>query len=71
MKIRALGLATVVLGLFVSADFNNPTKNVPYILQGGLGMPDRDYYVGTDADSSALQAKYRTHIANQLKKRAL
>jgi putative endopeptidase len=56
-----------IFGLFVSADFNNPTKNVPYILQGGLGMPDRDYYVGTDADSIALQAKYRTHIANQLK----
>ena len=51
----------------VSADFNNPKKNVPYLLQGGLGLPDRDYYVNTDEDSVALQAKYRTHIATVLK----
>ncbi|HRI03919.1 MAG TPA: M13 family metallopeptidase [Pyrinomonadaceae bacterium] len=56
-----------LFGLWISADMNDPKKNVPYILQGGLGMPDRDYYVGTDADSVALQTKYRTHIANVLK----
>src|ERR1043165_5099633 len=56
-----------LFGLWVSADFNNPSKNVPYLLQGGLGMPDRDYYVGTDAQSTELQAKYRKHIANQLR----
>ena len=27
-----------LFGVFISADFNNPTKNVPYLLQGGLGM---------------------------------
>ncbi|HSU25006.1 MAG TPA: M13 family metallopeptidase N-terminal domain-containing protein, partial [Pyrinomonadaceae bacterium] len=29
-----------LFGAFISAGFNNPTKNVPYLLQGGLGMPD-------------------------------
>ena len=55
-----------LFGLFVSADFNNPAKNVPYLLQGGIGMPDRDYYEGTDQQSVDLQAKYRKHIVEQL-----
>ncbi|MBV9214568.1 MAG: M13 family metallopeptidase [Acidobacteria bacterium] len=55
-----------LFGLFVSPDFNDPKTNVAYLLQGGLGMPDRDFYVNTDADSAAVQAKYRTHIANVL-----
>src|SRR5439155_1279947 len=33
-----------IFGVFISPDFNNPVKNVPYLLQGGLGMPDRDNY---------------------------
>ena len=55
-----------LFGLFVSADFNNPKKNVPYLLQGGLGLPDRDFYLSTDDESVATQGKYRTHIANVL-----
>jgi putative endopeptidase len=56
-----------LFGLWVSADFNNPSRNVPYLLQGGLGMPDRDYYTQTDDGSKEVQAKYRTHIAAMLK----
>ncbi|MGI8811569.1 MAG: M13 family metallopeptidase [Pyrinomonadaceae bacterium] len=56
-----------LFGVFISADFNNPTKNVPYLLQGGLGMPDRDNYINTDARNTELQGKYRTHIAAILK----
>jgi len=56
-----------LFGLWVSADFNNPKMNVPYILQGGLGLPDRDYYLGADDDNKRIQDQYRTHIANVLK----
>ena len=56
-----------LFGVFISADFNNPTKNVPYILQGGLGMPDRDNYLGTDERSKTLQARYLAHIGTILK----
>lgn len=56
-----------LFGIWVSADFNNPTKNVPYMLQGGLNLPDRDFYVQTDERSVAVQEKYRTHIATVLK----
>ena len=56
-----------LFGVFISADFNNPTKNVPYLLQGGLGMPDRDNYLSTDEHNKDLQTKYRAHIATILK----
>ncbi len=52
-----------IFGIWVSPDFDSPNRNAAYLLQGGLGMPDRDYYLGTDATSTALQAKYRDHIA--------
>jgi putative endopeptidase len=56
-----------LFGVFISADFNNPKKNVPYLLQGGLGLPDRDNYLSTDERNTTLQAKYKAHIANILK----
>lgn len=56
-----------LFGLWVSPDFNNPTRNVPYLLQGGLGLPDRDNYLSTEATDVELQAKYRAHIAAVLK----
>ena len=56
-----------LFGLWVSPDFNKPDRNVPYMLQGGLGLPDRDTYLSTDAHDVELQAKYRAHIAAILK----
>jgi len=56
-----------LFGLFISSDFNNPKKNVPYLLQGGLGMPDRDNYLSTDEHNVDLQNKYKTHIETVLK----
>jgi predicted metalloendopeptidase len=32
-------------------------------MQGGLGMPERDYYLSTDPKMVALQGKYRAYIA--------
>src|SRR5437588_662595 len=46
-----------LFGLWVSPDFAAPEVNAGYILQGGLGMPDRDYYLGTDEHAKATQAK--------------
>ena len=56
-----------LFGLFVSPDFDKPSVNTAYLLQGGLGMPDRDYYLGTDEHAKATQAKYRDHIEAVLK----
>ena len=56
-----------IFGTWISADFNNPTRNIPYLLQGGLSMPDRDYYLKTDDESKALQQRYKQHIVTMLK----
>jgi putative endopeptidase len=56
-----------LFGLWVSPDFKAPAVNAGYLLQGGLGMPDRDYYLGTDEHAKATQAKYRAHIEAVLK----
>jgi len=56
-----------LFGLWVSPDFKDPDRNAAYLLQGGLGMPDRDNYRGTSPDDVRLQAAYRAHIAAVLK----
>ena len=55
-----------IFGLWVSPDFDDPTKNAAYLMQGGLGIPNREVYLGTDERSVALQGKYREHIAKLL-----
>jgi len=56
-----------LFGIWVSPDLNNPTHNVPYLLQGGLGLPDRDNYLSTEKNDVELQAKYREHIVTIFK----
>lgn len=56
-----------LLGLFVAAGLDTPDKNVGYLLQGGLGMPDREYYLSTDKDMVKNREAYKTYIAALLK----
>ena len=39
---------------------------MPYLLQGGLGMPEREYYLGADAKMAGLREKYKAYIAQLL-----
>ena len=43
-------------------DQQDSTKVIPQLRQGGLGLPDRDYYLSTDAHSTTLRAKYVEHV---------
>jgi putative endopeptidase len=56
-----------LFGLFVTQGLEDSTHNVAYLLQGGLGMPNRDYYLATDKDMAGIRAKYQSYIATQLK----
>ncbi len=56
-----------LLGLFVAAGLDAPEKNVGYLLQGGLGMPDREYYLSADKDMAANRDAYKAYIAALLK----
>jgi putative endopeptidase len=55
-----------LFGIFVTQAFDDPTKTVPYILQGGLGLPDRDYYVSSDPAMAKLRADYTPYVAKIL-----
>ena len=41
-----------LFGLWVDQDFNQPTRNSAALLQGGLGLPDRRYYLDSSAAMS-------------------
>src|SRR5438105_53680 len=58
-------------GIWIAQDLNNPARNVPFLLQGGLGMPDRDYYVQAGERMDAYRSAYRAHIAAMLKLAAI
>ncbi|HEY1252237.1 MAG TPA: M13 family metallopeptidase [Thermoanaerobaculia bacterium] len=56
-----------LFGLWAAPGFESPDRYVGYLLQGGLGMLDRDDYTNTDPKSVALQGKYRDHVAAVLR----
>ena len=44
------------------ADFKNPKTYMMYAWQGGLGLPDREYYLLEDEKSATLREQYVAHI---------
>jgi len=53
-------------GLWVHQDFHDPHHYAAHIVQGGLGLPDRDDYLGAAPQQAAHRALYRAHIARLL-----
>jgi putative endopeptidase len=62
---QAQGIATL-FDFGPESDMKNATLVIGYATQGGLGLPDRDYYTRSDAKSKELLAKYRAHVARML-----
>jgi putative endopeptidase len=54
--------ADVLFGFDSGADFKDASRIIAQLDQGGLGMPDRDYYFKDDAKSVELRAKYVAHV---------
>ena len=52
-----------LFGIFITQDLNDPTRTVPYLLQGGVGLPDRDYYLQDSPRMASIRDAYRAHIA--------
>ncbi len=47
-------------------DFKDATKEIAAVDQGGLGLPEKDYYLREDAKSVQLRQEYLQHITNML-----
>ena len=52
-----------LFGVWIAQGLTDPSHNLPYLLQGGLGMPDRDYYVSGTPHMAELRKQYQAHIA--------
>ena len=61
------GNADHIFGVWVNQSFTDPDHCVFHLLQGGLGMPDRDSYLDPSPKMAELRAQYQTHIAAILK----
>lgn len=49
-------------GLGVNTDLKNSEQMALYVSQGGLGLPDRDYYLGGSEKFDEIKTKYKDHI---------
>ena len=66
MRLQAFGMA-VPFGLNAASDPHNPTRVIADISAGGLGLPDRDYYVKPEDRFQKARAEYLVHVANMFK----
>ncbi len=55
-----------LLRFHVTPDSKDPDTYIADVSQGGLGLPDRDFYLKDDDKSKDLRAKYEAHIATML-----
>ena len=60
------GVAAPFFGFRVFPDFNDSSMNAPYITQGRLGLPDRDYYVLQDEKSKERRQQYVDHMTKMM-----
>ena len=56
-----------LFGLWVAPGFNDSEHYTAYLMQGGLQLPDREYYLSDSDSMREIRAKYRAHIATMLK----
>ncbi|HEY8591557.1 MAG TPA: M13 family metallopeptidase [Sphingomicrobium sp.] len=55
-----------LFGIFVSQGLNTPGETLPYLMQGGIGLPEREYYLSGDAEMAGIRGKYEPYIAQIL-----
>jgi predicted metalloendopeptidase len=55
-----------IFGLWIAQDLDDPSRYTAFLLQGGLGMPDRDYYLDDSPATAGIRAKYTPHLAKVL-----
>jgi len=52
-----------VFGFGAAQDFKNSSSVIAQVAQGGLGLPDRDYYLNADDKSKQTRDEYQKHVA--------
>ncbi len=65
VELRRDGVS-VFHSLGIEPDFEDSNRYLVYLAQGGLGLPERDYYLRDDDRSKALVSAYLDHVTAQL-----
>ncbi|HEX6660532.1 MAG TPA: M13 family metallopeptidase [Sphingomicrobium sp.] len=55
-----------LFGVFVTQGLATPGEQLPYLMQGGLGLPEREYYLSADPKMAELKTKYHAYVAQLL-----
>ena len=55
-----------LFGIFVTQGLATPGDVIPYVLQGGLGLPEREYYLSADPKMAKIRDQYQAYIARLL-----
>jgi putative endopeptidase len=58
----AIASSHMLFGFGSNQDFADSSSVIAFVSAGGLGLPDRDYYVKMDAKSVEIRKKYVGHI---------
>jgi putative endopeptidase len=64
-RLQRLGVP-VPFAFSVQPDLKSSRQEALYVAQGGLGLPDRDYYTKTDSASAAIRGQYAAHVGRML-----
>jgi endothelin-converting enzyme/putative endopeptidase len=56
-----------LFGLWVAPSFNDSEHYTAYLMQGGLELPDREYYLSDSAAMRDIRSKYQAHVATMLR----
>src|ERR1039458_114121 len=56
-----------LFGLWVAPGFNDSDHYAPYLMQGGVQLPDRDYYLSSSEHMREIRTKYQAHVSAMLK----
>ena len=51
-----------LFGLFVTQGLEDPSQHVAYLLQGGISLPSRDYYLSDDPHMVEARGKYLGYV---------
>ncbi len=64
-RLHTLGVGPV-FNFYVAPDDKDVTRQIPQLYQGGLGLPDRDYYFNQDSRSAEIRQSYRNYLVKML-----
>jgi len=64
-KLQRVGI-DVFFGYGEQQDLKDATKQIAFIQQGGLGLPEKDYYLRTGAKDETIRQQYVAHVAKML-----